>query len=82
MSNGVVVYIEAECNLDGIFVVVEDTNTDNIALIKMMPSQYGEYYNIDTVGYYRKSKWKESEEVIADLSEPSQSDAVTNASKL
>ena len=47
----------------------------------MMPSEHGEYYNIDTAGYYRKSKWKESEEVIADLSEPSQSDAVTDASK-
>lgn len=46
-----------------------------------MPSEESDYYNIDTAGYYRKNMWKSSEEVIADLSEPSQSDAVADASK-
>ena len=65
----------------GIFVVVENENTDSIALIKLMPSEDSDYYNIDTAGYYRKNKWNKSEEVIADLSEPNQSDAVADASK-
>ena len=46
-----------------------------------MPSDDSDYYNIDTAGYYRKSKWKDSEEVIADLSEPGQSAAAADASK-
>ena len=65
----------------GMFVVVESENTDRAAIIKLMPSEDGDYYNIDSAGFYRKDKWKESEEVIADLSEPSQSDAVSDASK-
>ncbi len=45
------------------------------------PSDTGDYYNVETAGYYRKSKWKDSEEVIADLSEPDRSDAAADASK-
>ena len=63
------------------FVVAENENTDSVAIIKLMPSASGDYYNIDSAGIYRKTKWKESEDVIADLSEPSQSDAATDASK-
>lgn len=65
----------------GMFVVVENENTDSVAIIKLMPSDNGDYYNIDSAGYYRKDKWKKSEDVIADLSEPSQSDAAADASK-
>lgn len=65
----------------GMFVVVENDKTDQAAIIKLMPSESGDYYNVETAGYYRKSKWKDSEVVIADLSEPGQSDAAADASK-
>lgn len=65
----------------GMFVVFENKSNDSIAMIKLMPSEDGDYYNIDTAGFYRKNKWKESEEVIADLSEPDRSDAAADASK-
>ena len=61
---------------------IEKVNGDiQAAIIKLMPSESGDYYNVETAGYYRKSKWKDSEEVIADLSEPSQSAAATDASE-
>ena len=63
------------------FVVVENEKTDKAAIIKLMPSETGDYYNVESAGYYRKNKWKENEDVIADLSEPGQSDAVTDVSK-
>lgn len=63
------------------FVVVENDNTDKAAIIKLMPSDDGDYYNVETAGYYRKSKWKNDEDVIAELSEPAQSDAASDASK-
>lgn len=65
----------------GMFVVVEQEKTDKAAIIKLMPSENGDYYNVETAGYYRKNKWKEYEDVIADLREPDQSDAVTDVSK-
>ena len=65
----------------GMFVVVENDKTDQAAIIKLMPSETGDYYNVETAGYYRKRKWKDSEEVIADLSELGQSDAAADASK-
>ena len=65
----------------GMFVIVENDKTDKAAIIKLMPSETGDYYNVETAGYYRKNKWKENEDVIADLSEPSQSDAATDVSK-
>ena len=63
------------------FVVVDGTNADKAAVIKLMPSTTGDYYNVETAGYYRKNKWKETEDVIAELSEPTQSDAVSDVSK-
>lgn len=65
----------------GMFVVVEQDNTDKAAIIKLMPSKTGDYYNVETAGYYRKDKWKEYEDVIADLREPGQSDAAADVSK-
>lgn len=65
----------------GMFVIVENDKTDKAAIIKLMPSDTGDYYNVETAGYYRKNKWKENEDVIADLSEPDQSDAVADVSK-
>jgi len=65
----------------GMFVVVEQDNTDRAAIIKLMPSKTGDYYNVETAGYYRKNKWKDYEDVIADLREPDQSDAAADASK-
>ena len=65
----------------GMFVVVEQDNTDKAAIIKLMPSKAGDYYNVETAGYYRKNKWKDYEDVIADLREPGQSDAATDVSK-
>ena len=65
----------------GMFVVVEQDNTDKAAIIKLMPSETGDYYNVETAGYYRKNKWKDYEDVIADLREPDQSDAVADVSK-
>ena len=63
------------------FVVVEQDNTDKAAIIKLMPSDTGDYYNVETAGYYRKNKWKDYEDVIADLREPGQSDAAADVSK-
>ena len=63
------------------FVVVEKTNTDKAAIIKLYPSNYGDYYNVESAGYYRKDKWKNTEEVIAELSEPTQSDTASDVSK-
>ena len=63
------------------FVIVENTKTDKAAIIKLMPSDSGDYYNVELAGYYRKNKWKDTEEVIAELSEPTQSDAATDTSK-
>ena len=63
------------------FVVVENDFTDKVAIIKLYPSAYGNYYNVETAGYYRKGKWKNIEEVIAELSEPTQSDAESDVSK-
>ena len=63
------------------FVVVDGTHADKAAVIKLMPSITGDYYNVETAGYYRKNKWKETEDVIAELSEPTQSDAVSDVSK-
>ena len=65
----------------GIFVVVDNKNTDKAAIIKFYPSKYGDYYNVESAGYYRKDKWKESENVIAELSEPTQSVTATDVSK-
>ncbi len=65
----------------GIFVVVDNKNTDKAAIIKLYPSKYGDYYNVESAGYYRKDKWKESENVIAELSEPTQSVTASDVSK-
>ncbi len=63
------------------FVVVENANNDKVAIIKLMPSEHGDYYNIESAGFYRKDKWKESEEIIGELSEPTQSEATLDVSK-
>lgn len=62
------------------YVVVENPKTDKAAIIKLYPSEYGDYYNVETAGYYRKSMLDKKDE-IARLSEPELSDSVTNASK-
>jgi hypothetical protein len=40
------------------FVVVENTETDQVAIIKLRPSNNGDYYNVESAGYYRKDKRK------------------------
>ena len=65
----------------GIFVVVENTKTDKAAIIRLYPSKYGDYYNVESAGYYRKNKWKDTENVIAELSEPTQSVTASDVSK-
>lgn len=65
----------------GIFVVVENAKTDKAAIIRLYPSKYGDYYNVESAGYYRKNKWKDTENVIAELSEPTQSVTASDVSK-
>lgn len=65
----------------GIFVVVENTKTDKAAIIRLYPSKHGDYYNVESAGYYRKNKWKDTENVIAELSEPTQSVTASDVSK-
>ncbi len=65
----------------GIFVVVNNTKTDKAAIIRLYPSKQGDYYNVESAGYYRKNKWKETENVIAELSEPTQSVTASDVSK-
>jgi len=62
------------------FVIVENDKTDKAVIIRLYPSVYGDYYNVETAGYYRKSKWNE-EDIIAELSEPILSGTATDASK-
>jgi len=63
------------------FVVAPQIDTDMAAVIKIMPGDGSDYYNVETAGYYRKDKWKEDEDVIGETSEPSPSDAVSEPSK-
>ena len=65
----------------GMFVVVNNTKTDKAAIIRLYPSKHGDYYNIESAGYYRKNKWKDTEYVIAELSEPTQSVTASDVSK-
>ncbi len=65
----------------GIFVVVNNTKTDKAAIIRLYPSRNGDYYNVESAGYYRKNKWKDSENVIAELSELTQSVTASDVSK-
>ena len=65
----------------GIFVIYDRDVLDKISIVRLYPSEYGDFYNVETAGYCRKNKWKNLEEVIAELSEPTQSAAVTDDSK-
>lgn len=64
-----------------LFVVVSQDRTDKVAVVKLNPSSYGDFYNVETAGYYRKNKWRDYEKVIAELREPTQSAAVSDDSK-
>lgn len=63
------------------YAVLNNDKTDEAAIIKLYPSEHGDYYNVESAGYYRKDYWKDNNDVIADLSELSQSDADSNVSK-
>jgi len=57
------------------YIVLENDKNDSAAIIKLMPHANGDYYNIDSAGYYRKSYWKKkNRKEIGRLSEPASSD--------
>lgn len=52
-----------------LFVTVENRETGKAALIRLFPSKYGDYYNVETAGYYQNSHLKKKE-LLWNESEP------------